>query len=102
MPALIKVANVCDVPPGSSTLVEADGQFLALFNVGGTFYAIDDACPHQGASLSEGEVHGCVVVCPWHGWEFDVTNGKLVAPPGVLKAVTYPVVVEGDAVMVEV
>lgn len=83
-------------------LVEADGQFLALFNVEGTFYAIDDACPHQGASLSEGEVRGCVVTCPWHGWEYDVTNGKLLAPPGSLNATTYRVVVEGDDVLVEV
>ena len=98
----IKVANVSDVPPGTSILIEAAGHFLALFNVAGKFYAIDDACPHQGASLSEGEVHGCVVVCPWHGWEFDVTNGKLLTPPGVLNAETYPVVVEGDAVLVEV
>ncbi len=102
MPTLIKVAQVSDVPPGSSTLVEADGQFLALFNVDGTFYAINDACPHQGASLSEGEIHGCVVVCPWHGWEFDVTNGNLLTPPAILHAETYPVVVEGDNVLVEV
>lgn len=102
MPTLIKVADVSSVPPGSSTLVEADGQFLALFNVDGTFFAIDDACPHQGASLSEGEVRGCIVVCPWHGWEYDVTDGKLVTPPGSLNATTYRVVVDGDDVLVEV
>ncbi len=102
MPTLIKVAQVSAVPPGSSLLVEADGQFLALFNVAGSFYAIDDACPHQGASLSEGEVvRGCVVICPWHGWEFDVTNGKLLTPPGTLNTTTYRVVVEGDDVLVE-
>ncbi len=83
-------------------LVEADGQFLALFNVDGTFYAIDDACPHQGASLSEGEVRGCVVVCPWHGWEYDVTDGKLLVPPGALHATTYRVVVQGGDILVEV
>lgn len=102
MPTLIKVADVSSVPPGSSTLVEADGQFLALFNVDGTFYAIDDACPHQGASLSEGEIRGCVVVCPWHGWEYDVTDGKQMTPPGALHATTYRVVVEGDDVLIEV
>lgn len=102
MPTRIKVAEVSEVPSGTSTFVEVDGQLLALFNIDGVFYAMDDACPHQGGPLSEGEIHGCVVVCPWHGWEFDVTNGKRVNPPGAPNAETYRVVVEGNDVMIEV
>lgn len=102
MPTLIKVAEISDIPPGSSKFVEADGQLLALFNIDGTFYVLDDECPHQGAPLSDGEIIGCVVVCPWHGWKFDVTNGKGVSPLGVPNAKTYHVIVEGNDVMVEV
>ena len=48
----------------------------ALFNVDGTFYALDGVCPHQGGPLGSGEVHNCIVTCPWHGWQFDVRTGQ--------------------------
>ncbi|MCA9156976.1 MAG: non-heme iron oxygenase ferredoxin subunit [Planctomycetales bacterium] len=101
MPTRIKVAEISDIPPGSSKFVDADGLLLALFNIDGVFYALDDACPHQGAPLSEGEIRGCVVVCPWHGWEFDVTSGKRVNPFGAPNTETYRVVVEGNDVMID-
>ena len=50
------------------------GRVIALFNVDGTFYALDGVCPHQGGPLGQGTLEGCIVTCPWHGWQFDVTQ----------------------------
>jgi nitrite reductase/ring-hydroxylating ferredoxin subunit len=96
-----KVACLEDIPPGSRKMVIADDQLIALFNVDGTIYAVDDLCPHQGAPLSEGLFIGCVAVCPWHGAEFDVTNGKLLSGPGVRDVRAYPVSIKGDDVEIE-
>ena len=98
----IKVACVSDVPLGTGVMVIVEDELVALFNIDGQFYAIEDACPHQGAPLSEGMVTGCVTVCPWHGAEFDVTNGKLLSGPGVRDVKSYAVKVEGGDVFVEV
>lgn len=70
------VARVQDIPPGSGRVVNLAGASLALFNVNGEFFAIDNACLHKGGPLGEGKLDGCVVTCPWHGWQFDVTTGK--------------------------
>ena len=53
-----------------------NGKEIALFCKGGTFYAIDNLCPHEGGPLGDGELDGAIVTCPWHGWQFDVTTGK--------------------------
>lgn len=96
-----KVARIADVPPGTGKMVVADDQLIALFNIEGAFYAIDDACPHQGAPLSEGPLVGCVAICPWHGAEFDVTNGKLLSGPGVRDVESYPVAIKGEDVEIQ-
>ncbi len=98
----IQVAKMGDVAIGTGTMVIVDDRLIALFNIDGKFYAIDDACPHQGAPLSEGALHGCITVCPWHGAEFDVTNGKLLSGPGVRDVDSYRVALEGDDVLVEI
>jgi nitrite reductase (NADH) small subunit len=67
-------ADLC--PPGSSREVVVGEQVVALFNVEGSFYALDGICPHQGGPLGEGELTGCIVTCPWHGWQFDVGTGQ--------------------------
>ena len=76
MPRSVRVAAVSDVPPGSSKEVLADDKVVALFNVGGTFYALDGVCPQAGGPLGEGTLRGPIVTCPWHGWQFDVTSGQ--------------------------
>ncbi len=82
MTDFVTVARVSEIPPGSGRTVEVQGIWIALFNIGGTFYAIDNACPHAGGPLGEGRVRDSgVVECPWHGWRFDVTTGQRVGNP---------------------
>jgi 3-phenylpropionate/trans-cinnamate dioxygenase ferredoxin subunit len=64
------------LPPGGVRVVRADDRAVALFHVDGRIVAVDDACPHHGASLAEGPVRGSVVRCPWHDWSFDLATGR--------------------------
>jgi len=96
----IKVASVADVTEGAGKTVEVAGKQIALFNVGGKFYAIDNACKHRGGPLGEGEVDGSTVICPWHGWEYDVTTGVNLDDASV-KLGCYPVKVENTDIMIE-
>jgi nitrite reductase/ring-hydroxylating ferredoxin subunit len=99
--AFIKVVNVQDVPVGKAKQVTINGRALAVFNVGGTFYAIDDTCPHRGGPLSEGELNGHEVTCPWHGARFDVTSGAFLSPPARSSVAPYKVQIVGDEVQVD-
>jgi NAD(P)H-dependent nitrite reductase small subunit len=72
----IKVLEADALPPGQARTVTAGETRLALFNDAGRFFAIDDACPHQGASLGEGVFHEGRVICPWHSWVYDVKTGQ--------------------------
>jgi nitrite reductase/ring-hydroxylating ferredoxin subunit len=98
----IKIANLNDVPPGQASAFEVDGRSIALFNVDGTFYAIDDTCPHSGGPLSEGEVADGKVTCPWHSASFDLKTGEVLSPPADEAVKSYKVVVEGQDVKVEI
>jgi nitrite reductase (NADH) small subunit len=73
----VPVGNAADIAPGTSTTVVIDGREIAVFNAGGTFYALENYCPHQGASLAEGWVEGTTVTCPWHAWCFNLTDGTM-------------------------
>ncbi|MFQ5890686.1 MAG: Rieske (2Fe-2S) protein [Gemmatimonadota bacterium] len=97
-----KVADVNELAPGTGKAVEVGGRQIALFNVGGTFYAIGDACTHRGGSLSEGALEGTTVTCPLHGAEFEVTTGKNLTPPAPGEVPSYKVRVEGNDVEVEI
>ena len=81
-------------------LVEVEGRRIALFSVGGSYYAIDDVCPHRGGPLSEGPLSGDVVTCPLHGSRFNVKTGAVTAPPAQQGVKTFPVRVTGDDVEV--
>lgn len=97
----IKVARVGDLAPGSGTTVDVEGQRIALFNVQGTFYAIDDMCPHSGGPPGEGDLDGAIVTCPWHGATFDVRTGAVTGPPARTDVRSFHVRVEGNDVLVE-
>lgn len=98
----IKVAAVTDIPPGNGKACDLEGKTIAVFNVEGTYYAIDDECPHAGAPLSAGFVQGHKVGCPWHGADFDLRTGAVLSSPARGNVCSYRVVVRGDDVMIEV
>ncbi len=96
----VKIALTSDVPVNHGKVIPVKGEVIALFNVDGKFYAIDNACPHRGGPLGEGDLEGCVVTCPWHGWNFDVTTGCSHDIPDE-KIKTYSCRIEGETVWVE-
>ena len=71
-----RIAAVADCPPGKCLELVAGDRIVALYNVDGQFFALDGVCPHQGGPLGKGRLEGCIVTCPWHGWQFDVTSGQ--------------------------
>jgi nitrite reductase/ring-hydroxylating ferredoxin subunit len=97
----VDVCAVDDVPPGKSRAVCANGRDIALFNVDGTVYAIENSCLHQGAALSGGQLCGRQVTCRAHGWRFDVTTGRL-GNSTKLGVITFPVNISGDRVLVAI
>ena len=101
MGEFVKVARAGEIVPGEARVVEAGGKRIALFNVDGTFHAIDDTCTHRGGPLSEGMVVGREVTCPWHGAVFDVTSGAVLGAPAPQDVVRYAVRVTGEDIEVE-
>ncbi len=83
-------------------LVEAGGRSIAVFNLGGSYYAIENTCPHRGGPLSQGMVAEDVVICPWHGARFDIKTGAVLGPPAPVGVQSYPVRVNGEDVEVEI
>jgi nitrite reductase/ring-hydroxylating ferredoxin subunit len=100
MPRWVSLAPVNACSPGQGLEVILEDRVIALYNVGGTFHAIDGICPHQGGPLGKGRLDGCVVTCPWHGWQFDVCSGQHQINP-LLRQPAYEVRVEGGAVMID-
>lgn len=96
----IHIADLNDCPPGACLELVAEDRMVALFNVEGTFYALDGVCPHQGGPLGKGSLSGAVVTCPWHGWQFDVRTGKHQLSRTIVQP-ALNVRVEGQAVLVD-
>ncbi len=101
MGTLVKVAEKKDIPAGSAKAVEVNGKQIALFNVDDQYYAIDDTCTHAGGSLSEGDVAGTTVTCPFHGAEFNITNGEVLGEPAEEGVKSYKVHLEGEEIKIE-
>jgi len=101
MGTLVKVAEKKDLPTGSAIAVDVNGRKIAIFNVKGQYYAIDDTCTHAGGSLSEGDVAETVVTCPWHGATFDITNGEVLGDPAPEGVKSYKVHLEGEDINIE-
>jgi nitrite reductase (NADH) small subunit len=74
---VIRIAKTCDIPAGAARAYAVGRYDVAVFNVDGAFFAIENSCPHQGGPLAEGWMDGVLVTCPWHGWCFDVRSGKM-------------------------
>jgi 3-phenylpropionate/trans-cinnamate dioxygenase ferredoxin subunit len=99
--AFVTVARTGETEPGTITVHEVGEIRIALCNVNGRYYAIDDVCTHDGGPLDQGELEGDLVECPRHGAKFDVTTGKAVVLPAVRPVKTYAVQVEGDEIKVD-
>ena len=89
--AFTKAATVSELPAGQAKRVAINGRPVALFNVNGNYYALEDVCPHRGAPLSEGVCEGTEVICPWHGARFDLRTGEAKSPPAFTSLETFPV-----------
>jgi len=99
MANFVKVCKLADICAGSGRTVDYNGRAVALFNVDGNFYAIDNTCLHRGGPLGEGELDGKMVVCPWHGWRYDVTTGSNEMNPSVTVQ-KFQIKVEGEDILV--
>lgn len=95
------VATIDEIPAGQAKCFEIDNRVIAVFNIDGTFTAIDDMCPHMGASLCEGDFSATdqTVACPWHGWRFNVVDGAWSDNPRI-KTDVFDVKVVGDEIQV--
>jgi len=102
MGEFVTVARTTDVPPGTAKPYNVNGKSIALCNVDGTFYAIDDVCTHDGGELGEGYLEGDQIECPRHGARFDVKTGKALTLPAVMPVNAYPVQVEDGEIKVQV
>jgi 3-phenylpropionate/trans-cinnamate dioxygenase ferredoxin subunit len=96
----MKVATRNELPAGGKKLVEIDGRAIAVFNVDGNYYAIDDVCTHDGGPLAEGELIGSEIECPRHGARFDVRSGQPLCMPAIEPVAVHAVELKGDDVYV--
>jgi nitrite reductase/ring-hydroxylating ferredoxin subunit len=94
------VAKTSEIPEGECKSVTVEGEAIALFHVGGKFYATEDTCKHRGGSLGEGTLDETIITCPLHGWTYDVTDGSCEMNAEV-KLNTYPVTIDGEMIVVE-
>ena len=101
MSDLVRVAGIDEVPLGRVKLVEVNGNEIAVFNLAGSFHAVDNSCTHVGGPLCEGEISGSEVICPWHGATFDITTGQAVGPPASDALKRYNVTVAGSDILIE-
>jgi 3-phenylpropionate/trans-cinnamate dioxygenase ferredoxin component len=97
----VKVGSPNDLKPGECKTVSANGTEVALYNVGGTYYATSNTCPHRGGPMGEGSLDGDVITCPWHGFQYKLPQGNCVAPNPALKVDAYKVSVQGGELFVE-
>ncbi len=97
----VRAAKVGELPAGAVREFHVEGKAIALANVGGTIYAINNTCLHRGGPLGQGVLEGKEVTCPWHGWQFDVTSGKAVQNPAA-GVDCYRTEVRGEDIFVEV
>jgi len=102
MATLVEVAKLAELPAGRIKVVEVGERRIALCNYDGTVFAIQDECTHDRGPLDQGELIGNEVECPRHGARFDITTGRATRLPAVRPVKTYPVVVQGDSIAVEV
>jgi len=102
MSSFVSVAKVSDFDNQQAKCVEVEGKSIALFKLGDEFFAIDDTCPHKGGSLSDGNIEGDEVECPWHGACFNIRSGKVTLDPADEDVSTYNVRLSDDVIEIDV
>ena len=96
----ITIAKRQDCLPGTSLELVVEDRIVALYNVDGEFFALDGVCPHNGGPLGKGKLDGCLVSCPWHGWQFDVRSGQSQLS-ATIQQPNFATRVDGDDVMIQ-
>jgi len=99
--AFVYVAKARDIAPGQIREIRLEGISIALANVAGQFHALSNTCLHRGGPLGQGSLQGNMVTCPWHGWSFEVTSGKVSGSQSA-RVDRYPVEQRGEDVYVDV
>jgi 3-phenylpropionate/trans-cinnamate dioxygenase ferredoxin subunit len=102
MSKFVPVAKISEIPDQTAKWVYVEGRSIALFNLGGQFYAIDDTCTHEGGPLSGGCIYGEEVECPWHGARFHITTGEVTLGPATENVAKYNLRLNGDVIEVEI
>ena len=98
----LDVARADEFAPGTRRVVDSDGVAVAVFNLGGEYFAIEDVCPHDGGKLANGKLDGEVIICPRHGARFSIKSGVVLSPPAYEDVRTYPVRVVDGKVQVNI
>lgn len=101
MSEFIEVAKLADMPAAGKLCVELDDHFLVIVRIDGEYYCVEDVCTHDGGTLGDGELEGFCISCPRHGAQFDVRDGQAVTMPATEATGSYPVRIEGDAILVK-
>lgn len=97
----VRTVKLDEIPPGTVRELQIEGKAVTLANVDGKLYALNNTCLHRGGPLGQGSLSGKIVTCPWHGWQYDVTNGKVVQNPAV-GVDCYATEVRGQDVFVDI
>lgn len=100
MTEFVTVATIDEIPPGDRIVVESGRTWVAIFNVDGNFYAIEDRCTHDDGPLAEGQLDGLVIECPRHGACFNIATGKVLTPPALVDVPVFEVRVEDNKVQI--
>ena len=101
MSAWHRVATLQEIPVGTSKEVTLEGRILALCHTADGWHVMDGICPHAGGPLGKGQLHGCIVTCPWHGWQFNVVTGTHTLTPRIQQAL-FEVKIEDEQIFVQV
>jgi nitrite reductase (NADH) small subunit len=94
-----RVGSFSECPTDSPVEFVVEGRIIAIFRVDDQVYALDGICPHQGGPLGQGKLEGCIVTCPWHGWQYDVHDGQHTSI-ATLKHTSFPTKVENGDVLI--
>ncbi|MCY3836328.1 MAG: non-heme iron oxygenase ferredoxin subunit [Anaerolineaceae bacterium] len=101
MAEYVHVARLDELPPGERLVVEIRRRWVAIFNVDGQLYAIEDRCTHDDGPLAEGELKGCEIICPRHGARFDIRDGTVLSAPALVNVPSYEIRVVGEDIQIK-